>query len=274
VLQSFLSPIDVVLLKMFTRQKIKFIVIHHAEKPSQNPIKRLIQRLAYSNLQAYFFASKELAQPFIEHKIIGDDKKIHEVMEGSTSFIFDGKKRRKENFIWVGRLDSNKDPICILTAFSNFVKQYSMARLQMIYGTKDLEQEVKQFIDKNNLTQNVILLGELPHAELEKKYNEAQYFILGSHREGSGYALCEAMACGCVPIVTGIPSFRTMTNNGDCGYLFEPGNSRELEDILLNLNPEDWQIKHEKTLQKFKNDLSPEAIGKRVAEICTQLLEK
>ncbi len=52
-------------------------------------------------------------------------------------------------------------------------------------------------------------------------YNSADYFVLGSHYEGSGFSLVEAMSCGVIPIVTDIPSFRMMTNNGKIGTLME-----------------------------------------------------
>ena len=110
--------------------------------------------------------------------------------------------------------------------------------------------------------------------DLEFFYNDAHYFILGSHREGSGYALCEAMACGCVPIVTKISSFEKMTDNGDCFYLFDPGNAQQLKGILLNLKNDEWQMKHLKVLKKFEKDLSPEAIGNGIREICQEILQK
>ena len=68
------------------------------------------------------------------------------------------------------------------------------------------------------------LLGRVPHLDLEAIFNGADYFVLGSHSEGSGYTLAEALACGVVPIVTDIPSFRRMTYNGQIGALWQPGN--------------------------------------------------
>ena len=48
----------------------------------------------------------------------------------------------------------------------------------------------------------------------------ADLFVLGSHREGSGYSLIEALACGLPPIVTDIPSFRSLTGAGVVGALW------------------------------------------------------
>ncbi len=111
------------------------------------------------------------------------------------------------------------------------------------------------------------LLGALKHSELEKIYNGSDYFILGSYYEGSGYALCEAMACGCVPIVTKIPSFIRMTDNGDCAYLFSPGNSNDLLHILTHLKEEELINKRKKAVEKFERDLSFKAIARTLISI-------
>ena len=57
-------------------------------------------------------------------------------------------------------------------------------------------------------------------------YSAADVFISGSHYEGSGYALIEAMSAGLVPIVTDIPSFRSIA--GDCGERWQPGDAERI----------------------------------------------
>ena len=56
-------------------------------------------------------------------------------------------------------------------------------------------------------------------------------FVSGSHSEGSGYALIEAMSAGVVPVVTDIPSFRAIA--GDCGARWPPGDAGAFADALL-----------------------------------------
>jgi glycosyltransferase involved in cell wall biosynthesis len=79
------------------------------------------------------------------------------------------------------------------------------------------------------------------------------------------------MACGCVPIVTTIPSFRHMLNEGDCGYLFEPGNDVELLEKMLYLNAEDYSQVRKKVLHKFEKDLSFEAIANKLSELILKM---
>jgi len=39
-------------------------------------------------------------------------------------------------------------------------------------------------------------------------YSAADLFVVGSHHEGSGYALMERARADSIPVVTGIPTFR------------------------------------------------------------------
>ena len=79
----------------------------------------------------------------------------------------------------------------------------------MLFGEKDLLEEIEKFIAESlRLKDKVHLVGKRSHDELESWFSAADYYISSSHREGGSYALTEAMACGCIPIVTSIPSSR------------------------------------------------------------------
>jgi glycosyltransferase involved in cell wall biosynthesis len=128
--------------------------------------------------------------------------------------------------LWVGRLDRNKDPLTVLAGFEQALEWAPGTRLYMLYGGDTLLPQVRARIASSvALRESVELLGSRPYREMEDYYNSADYFVLGSHYEGSGYALAEALACGVVPIVTDIPSFRMMTGGGAFGALWPAGDS-------------------------------------------------
>ena len=73
----------------------------------------------------------------------------------------------------------------------------------------------------------VTLVGRVGHDEMPNYYAAADVFISGSHYEGSGYALIEAMSAGVVPVVTDIPSFRAIAGDAASdGRPETPTNSR------------------------------------------------
>jgi glycosyltransferase involved in cell wall biosynthesis len=97
--------------------------------------------------------------------------------------------------------------------------------------------------------------------ELSYWYNGADFIISTSHYEGSGISVCEAMSCGCIPIVTDIPSFRMMTRGGECGLLFHPGDADQLNIALIKSVTLNVQTEREKVLNQFDENLSFKAIA-------------
>jgi glycosyltransferase involved in cell wall biosynthesis len=268
LVHSFMFAWQIIILRIFVGWKTKILVQNHAETPFKS-LKYVLQKIAFKLIDVYFLVSFDQADVWIKKGVFDSTKKIKEMMEGSTFFSFKDKEDSKKDinfsgknlFLWCGSLNTNKDPLTILNAFSAYRKSALDSYLYMIFNSVNLIDEVKQNIEENKLNEHVLLLGQLPHPELEKYYRAADYFILGSHHEGSGFSLCEAMACGCIPIVTNIPSFKKMTSNGECGYLFSPENTEELTSILMNLPKSGKTTLTQKVLHQFERALSFKAIA-------------
>ena len=88
----------------------------------------------------------------------------------------------------------------------------------MIYHTDELISDIKKLLPVKSGDQPVMLVGKIQHSELLYWFNSADFYLSASHYEGSGTALCEAMSCGCIPLVTDIPSFRMMSGNSGLLY--------------------------------------------------------
>jgi glycosyltransferase involved in cell wall biosynthesis len=206
---------------------------------------------------------------------------VYEVLAGSSRFRGKNKNESRVqtgmtgefNFIWVGNLDANKDPMTVLDAFEKYSHFNTGARLYMIFQGGNLLEDVKKKISGGGLEETVILVGKVEHAQLEYWYSSAEYFISASHREGGSYALTEAMACGCMPIVTRIPAAMKVIEEGKAGYHFSPGNAHELFMVLSSLNKEQQTGMSEKIAVHFKNNFSPGAIAKKIQSICRSIKE-
>lgn len=263
-----------ILLKRKLPNTIIIVQVHGFAKTPKK-IKKLLYKWISLFVDGYIFTGHNNAKGWVSNNIFPKEK-VFEVMEGSTDFSFDEKTiKQKGSFLWVGRLDKNKDPITILTAFEDYLIFEPEAKLSMVYNSNDLIIEVKAKIDNSkNLKGKVILIGELEHESLQKQYQQSQFFILGSHYEGSGYALLESMACGCIPIVTKIPSFEFMTDNGSCALLFQSGNKKELLDKLKQTNEINIENYMEKVLNQFQNRLSFQAIATDVFNAFQELSKR
>ena len=260
--------------------EIPLVVQNHAEWPAKW-LRMSLQRRLFPKLSAFLFCAPGQEKAWREKQLIQAGQTIHYVMEGSTTFQYSERAlaRKKTGltgspiFLWVGNLDSNKDPLCVLEAFQNLLLDYPEARLYMIYRFEQLLEEVRAFLRTSTaLYQAVVLLGEKERAGLEDYYNSADYYVLGSHREGSGYSLMEALACGCVPVVTDIPSFRMMTKEGQIGALWRCGDWESALGAMKTAVGKSWSEQSQHAQRYFVEQLSNPAIARQLKSIYLDLL--
>lgn len=275
LVNGLIFPLQVIQLRLKLGRSVKIILIHRSEKPFTG-IKKYLQRFADRFVDAYLFTSSEFGSDWVKNGNIGSITKIHEVMHGSSVFQPGNRTEARTLlsvtgspvFLWVGRLNDNKDPLAVVKAFRNFLLNEPSARLYMIYHTEELLEEVKELIAD---TDSIKLIGKVEHSQLQNWYNAADFIVSGSHYEGGGIAVCEAMSCGCIPVVTDIISFRKMTGPGKCGLIYQPGNDKELLLTLLKTKNMDIEKERTKVLQQFKEELSFEAIGRKIEQVSASL---
>lgn len=278
LVQGFIYPLQVIALRLAIGSNSKIILQHRAEFPFRR--KKIFQRWADKFVNAYFFTATEQADEWVRAGIIKDRSKCFAVPAATTRFSKMNKSICREKlaiekgllFLWAGRLNANKDPLTVLAAFEKYLSLGQNAKLYMIYQEDDMLDEITGRINASSvLKDSVILIARVIHKEMEIWYSAADYIISASHREGGSYVLMEAMACGCVPIVTAIPASMKMTGNGKVGYFFEPGNSDALYEILLSLKKEDHEKLSASARALFEEEMSPEAIAKKMDQVFKQL---
>lgn len=268
---GFIFPRQVIQLRYQLPRGVKIFVINHAERPASGLI-GMLQRIADSSVTGYLFTTKELAEEWVGRLIISQRSKVHEVMEASSIFSATGKekidfkkgRRREKTYLWVGRLDDNKDPVTVLAAFARFSRLEPDARLFMIYHSNELEGKARTFCRQERIEHAIRFVGRVRHQDMGDWYSSAGFIISGSHYEGSGIAVCEAMSCGCIPLLTDIPSFRKMTGNGRCGYLYPPGDVPALFGVLCMTRDIEMELERRKTIEQFESEMSFDAIARKI----------
>lgn len=251
------------------------VVQHHAGGPMQG-WRRHLQRAGLRGADGFLFAARALAAPWLAAGVIASPDQVFEVMEGSTWFAPQARDEARRQsglhgeplFLWVGRLDPNKDPLNVLRGFRGLLAQVPGARMAMVYGSEELLPSVRAYLDGDEaLKRTVQLVGQVPHHAMVAYYSSADYFVLGSHHEGSGYALAEALACGVVPLVTDIPSFRMMTANGTLGALWPVGEAEAMTRAALSLLNQSHADHAAAARRFFEQHLSYPAIGQQARAI-------
>ncbi len=279
LVQGLGFPLQTIMLRLIVGRNVVIIAQHHAERPFRG-IKKILQQLADRCINAYLFTAGKNAEEWFDERIITNAAKYNELLELSTYFkpVNKAEARKKlampaaDIFLWVGRLEKNKDPLTVLRGFEKYAAVNTSAVLYMVYQEDDLLNEVKEIIDNNvQLQQRVKLAGKMSRDELLNWFSAADYYLSGSHREGSGTALVEAMACGCIPVVTDIPAFNKITAEGNFGFLYTAGNADSLFITLCALSEIDKENLSYNVKRYFENNLSFKAIATGFYNICCKL---
>lgn len=238
--------------------------------------RRRAMREGLRSADAFLFTSDAQGRAWRRTGVIPPDRPIHTVLESSTALrAMDREAARRASgvdgapaVLWVGRLNENKDPLTVLDGFERAAAELPGARLWMVFTDAPLLGAVRGRVSRAAaLADRVRLLGSVDHRRLEAFYSAADLFVLGSHHEGSGYALIEALACGCVPVVTDIPPFRAITSAASVGALWPVGDAARCAEALVRLARADRAAARAAVTTHFAQRLSWAAVGRRALDI-------
>ena len=169
--------------------------------------------------------------------------------------------------LWVGHLDANKDPLTVLDGVARAVPQLPGLQLWMCFGQAPLMPAVQARLQDPRLQGRVHLLGRVPHGQVEALMSAADFLVQGSHREGSGYSLIEALACGLPPVVSDIPSFRSLLGSlpaEGAAALWPVGDAAALAAALVRLAAR--APAREPVRARFDAHCSRAALGRRLVD--------
>jgi len=257
----------------------RILVQDHADRPPR-PWRRPFDRRAMRACDAVAFTAREQAEPFIGARMFSQELPVFEVPESSTDFapgdpaLARGKVGISGDpcLVWLGHLDANKDPLTVLGGLSSAAPHLADPHLWCAFMEAPLLRAVEGKVAQDPILRDrVHLLGPCAHAKVEVLLQAADALVQGSHREGSGYAVMEAMACGATPVVTDIPPFRRMA--GEVGLYWDPGQVPALRRALLRLREEDQLLRRERVRWRFERELSWRALGEKLAYVYHALLE-
>lgn len=135
-------------------------------------------------------------------------------------------KTQVAHFLFVGRLEPQKNPFRLIEAFSVIATEYPDCQLSII-GDGTLMKQCQDYVDQLKLSNYVSFLRYQPHPW--KVAPSGSIFVHCCDFEGFGLSISEAMASGylCVlPNIDGVPEvandgFEAIFYEGDCNSLVE-----------------------------------------------------
>ncbi|AVQ06747.1 TPA: glycosyltransferase family 4 protein [Xanthomonas vasicola pv. zeae] len=257
--------------------ELSILLQDHANRPPRW-WSRSLWRTRYAAASGIAFTSLELAQPFTRSRLFRRSTQLFAIPESSSRFTPGDRLQAREQtrlhgdpcVLWIGHLSPAKDPLCALDAVAMAARMVPGLRLWCVFDQAPLMEEVQQRLRSDpQLAKCVQLLGKVEHARVQELLRAADLFVSASHTESCGYAALEAYACGCLPLLTAIASFRALSDDGAMGELWSVGDASALSELLLRVS---WQRPSRAQVREhFDARLSFAAVGQRWAQAYTQL---
>ncbi len=218
------------LLKMlwyrFLGAKFTLIATRHAEtKPSS--LTMFLLKKADKVVTLIKSMSENLG---IKNTIVGHGVRVSEFVPKKNVWL---RNVDQEHIILnAGRVRKAKGQIVLLEA-AKILKNHTDWAL-VIVGKVDKPEfleELKAIVKKSNIEKQVYFVNET--REIIKYYQAAKIVVAPSFSEGFSLVTAEAMACECSVIATkNVGVHSELISNKKNGYLFEAGNSSDLENLL------------------------------------------
>lgn len=125
----------------------------------------------------------------------------------------------------------------IVQAFAQVAQRLPDAVLLMkrYAAEADYSQRVEALIDKFGIRSRVHILEQVDYAEMPDFYRSGAVMISVPESDGTPMSLLEAMACGCLPIVSDLPSLHEWVVDGDNGRVVPVGDVDALAAAMLDM---------------------------------------
>lgn len=256
-----------------TRRRGAALIAHfHGGAPARLAALRRTERAAFANVSRFFFTTREHAAPWRQTGALNDDRRVTEVYETSTIFCPGDRAEARAHtglrgapaLLHLGRLDAVKDPLTTLAALRAVLPSLPAAHLTFAWMEGSMEAEVRAAAADLPVT----FLGRVSRDQTELLLRAADVFVQASTREVCGRAALEAFATGTPSVLSDIPSFRRMTEQGTLGHLFPVGDSAAMASALVAVRQVDSRAK---VRGHFERVLSFDALADVVSGVYAEL---
>jgi glycosyltransferase involved in cell wall biosynthesis len=193
-------------------------------------------------------------------------------------FVVKQESYRKNDFVFLGRLVSDKGADLAIEALCQIIKQHkdidsSNCQLTII-GDGPEKESLQQLAASLNISKHVHFTGAMKGETLVRELNKHLFLLVPSRwEEPFGNVALEGMACGCIPIVSdggGLPDAV-----GNAGVLFKRGDADALAKRIQELicKPERiTQLREAATIHLKAHQ--PEVVANRYLDVITNAFEK
>lgn len=178
------------------------------------------------------------------------------------------KMSRSDDFVFIGRMVEQKNPLLAVRSFNQLVNQYSdlssNSRMHFI-GDGNLLREAKSLSVELGIASKCIFHGNIPLEDMFDVLNSSKVLISTSTIEGFGLARLEALSAGCCVISTDTGGAQDyLSNLENIGIFIMDSSIENISKFMYkSLNKDFWssEIIHKRI--DIVSTFSPSAISKK-----------
>jgi len=128
---------------------------------------------------------------------------------------------RDIDILFVGNFRKLKGPDRVLRVIKN-LRESGLKSKGVFLGTGDLFEEIRAKVIEDSLTEVIKLEGYVD--DTASYYQRAKIIVMPSTSEGLPTSMLEAMACGCVPVVSDVGNITDAAKNGENAMVIDHWN--------------------------------------------------
>jgi glycosyltransferase involved in cell wall biosynthesis len=171
------------------------------------------------------------------------------------------------DLIYVGSFDENKGPDRFILICRKILSLNRKINAFML-GSGPLFPGIIKVVDRLGLTDEIKLVGKV--INVEDYLIRSKILVLPSGNEGLSTAMLEAMACGCVPVVSDVGNNSQAAQSGHNSFLVKDyKDTDEYCNYILKLlsNTILWKELSENAIRTIKEKYSPQAQSRALLNV-------
>jgi glycosyltransferase involved in cell wall biosynthesis len=169
----------------------------------------------------------------------------------------------KNEFIFIGRLVKQKDPVLALKSFHHFLENYDSNSILHIVGNGDLEKQLKNLSYKLNISKRCIFHGFLSNQDVYTILRQTTALISTSNIEGFAMVRFEALVNGNCLITTntaGTEQYLKIAFNSGV-FVASPNKVDFSDKMFKSTNYRYWEKKIIQERIKLGLSFSPQSVS-------------
>mgnify|MGYP003304420793 CR=1 FL=1 len=172
-------------------------------------------------------------------------------------------EQRKDQFVYVGRLEEIKGMDILLGAWKNMGEN---APKLLMCGKGPLEEWCHTFINENKL-ENIEMLGFVPNEQVRELVGKSKALILPTQvYEGFPMTIAESFAAGTPVIGSDLGNTGSLIENGKNGWKFQPKSIKELAEAVQKIR-ESFEGLDDDMMSKYSAEKNYEQL-RNIYEAC------